>query len=271
MHPSSEGKRRRNRSNVEALGAGTEDDDANGNNGDNGNSVISGGFSHSPRGNPPGDELGPLPSNWEMAYTEKGEVYFIDHNTGTSHWLDPRLSRVQKMSLEECDDNELPFGWERIEDPHYGTYYIDHVNRRTQFENPVLQAKQTSKSEDNESPGSSSEQAAPSFPPRYSSANPPPPNPKPLHYAANNANRLSIPRGKTPEGQGPGPSHSHAFNSGLKVKSVEREVNRFFTRDPTQLVGERMSTVLVKSARGLGFTIVGGDDDDGLDEFLQIK
>ena len=31
--------------------------------------------------------------------------------------------------------------WERIDDPHYGTYYIDHVNRRTQYENPVLVAK----------------------------------------------------------------------------------------------------------------------------------
>lgn len=25
-----------------------------------------------------GEELGPLPDNWEMAYTEKGEVYFIE-------------------------------------------------------------------------------------------------------------------------------------------------------------------------------------------------
>lgn len=24
------------------------------------------------------DVLGPLPDNWEMAYTEKGEVYFIE-------------------------------------------------------------------------------------------------------------------------------------------------------------------------------------------------
>ena len=51
--------------------------------------------------------------------------------TGTSHWLDPRLSRVQKKRPEECEDGELPFGWERIDDPHYGTYYIDHVNRRS--------------------------------------------------------------------------------------------------------------------------------------------
>lgn len=32
--------------------------------------------------------------------------------------------------------DELPYGWERVDDPHYGTYYIDHVNKRTQFEHP---------------------------------------------------------------------------------------------------------------------------------------
>ena len=65
---------------------------------------------------------------------------------GTSHWLDPRLSRVQKQRPEDCDEGELPFGWERIDDPHYGTYYIDHVNRRTQYENPVLVAKAANQS-----------------------------------------------------------------------------------------------------------------------------
>ncbi len=88
--------------------------------------------------------LGPLPPNWEKAFTDKGEAYFIDHATGTSHWLDPRLSRVQKKRPEECAEDELPYGWERIDDPHYGTYYIDHVNRRTQYENPVLVAKAVS-------------------------------------------------------------------------------------------------------------------------------
>ena len=43
----------------------------------------------------------------------------------------------------------------------------------------------------------------------------------------------------------------------------------FFTRDPKQLRGERIRCQLVKSTRGLGFTIVGGDDN--VEEFLQIK
>ena len=43
----------------------------------------------------------------------------------------------------------------------------------------------------------------------------------------------------------------------------------FFTRNPSELQGERICTTLLKSNRGLGFTIVGGDDSE--EEFLQIK
>ncbi|XP_049881707.1 membrane-associated guanylate kinase, WW and PDZ domain-containing protein 2 isoform X2 [Pectinophora gossypiella] len=85
--------------------------------------------------------LGPLPPMWEKAFTPSGEAYFIDHNTGTSHWLDPRLARVRKHSLGECGEDELPYGWERVTDERYGSYYVDHINRRTQYENPVLQAR----------------------------------------------------------------------------------------------------------------------------------
>lgn len=143
------------------------------------------------------ESLGPLPPKWEKAYTESGEVYFIDHSTGTSHWLDPRLSKFQKKSLEDCMDDELPYGWEKISDPHYGTYFIDHVNRKTQYENPVIQAKRAAS------------------------------------------------------------------------QSSTRIVRTSFTKDPAELCGQRYRTSLVKSSRGLGFTIVGGDDN--VDEFLQIK
>ncbi|XP_056595822.1 membrane-associated guanylate kinase, WW and PDZ domain-containing protein 2 isoform X5 [Triplophysa dalaica] len=94
----------------------------------------------SPQDSQENDEMGPLPDNWEMAYTEKGEVYFIDHNTKTTSWLDPRLAKKAKPP-EECEEDELPYGWEKIDDPIYGSYYVDHINRRTQFENPVLEAK----------------------------------------------------------------------------------------------------------------------------------
>ncbi|XP_017264278.1 membrane-associated guanylate kinase, WW and PDZ domain-containing protein 3 isoform X3 [Kryptolebias marmoratus] len=89
---------------------------------------------------PRDDSLEPLPLNWEMAYTETGMIYFIDHNTKTTTWLDPRLAKKAKPP-EKCEDGELPYGWEEIDDPQYGTYYVDHINQRTQFENPVLEAK----------------------------------------------------------------------------------------------------------------------------------
>ncbi|XP_028824240.1 membrane-associated guanylate kinase, WW and PDZ domain-containing protein 1-like isoform X11 [Denticeps clupeoides] len=102
---------------------------------------------------PEEDQLGPLPENWEMAYTENGEVYFIDHNTKTTSWIDPRCLEKPQKPLEECEDDEgvhteeldseleLPAGWEKIDDPMYGVYYVDHINRKTQYENPILEAK----------------------------------------------------------------------------------------------------------------------------------
>jgi hypothetical protein len=51
------------------------------------------------------------------------------------------------------------------------------------------------------------------------------------------------------------------------------EPKSFFTKNPSDLLGERIQTSLIKSQRGLGFTIVGGDcsDDENIEEFLQIK
>lgn len=36
-------------------------------------------------------QLGPLPAGWEMRVTQSGRVYFVDHNTRTTTWDDPRL------------------------------------------------------------------------------------------------------------------------------------------------------------------------------------
>uniref|UniRef100_A0A8C7RJI9 Membrane-associated guanylate kinase, WW and PDZ domain-containing protein 3 n=1 Tax=Oncorhynchus mykiss TaxID=8022 RepID=A0A8C7RJI9_ONCMY len=118
---------------------------------------------------PRDDSLEPLPLNWEMAYTETGMVYFIDHNSKTTTWLDPRLAKKAKPP-EKCEDGELPYGWEEIEDPQYGTYYVDHINQRTQFENPVLEAKrklsqETTATIQQGAPPPPGEQVAPGFTP----------------------------------------------------------------------------------------------------------
>ncbi|XP_030369026.1 uncharacterized protein LOC115620046 [Scaptodrosophila lebanonensis] len=194
----------------------------------------------------PGDGLGPLPPKWETAYTERGELYFIDHNTGTSHWLDPRLSKYQKKSLEDCCEDELPYGWEKIEDSLYGTYFIDHVNRRTQYENPVLEAKRRA-----------AEQR------------------QLLQQQEQQDQQLQQQRAKTPTTtqlvQDPVAALDAATEATPKTLLPYK-----FTRNPAELQGQRISTTLLKSARGLGITIVGGDggsnpNDGGVEEFLQIK
>lgn len=35
--------------------------------------------------------LGPLPDGWEQAITAAGEIYFINHNTRSTSWFDPRI------------------------------------------------------------------------------------------------------------------------------------------------------------------------------------
>ena len=49
----------------------------------------------------------------------------------------------------------------------------------------------------------------------------------------------------------------------------QHHTKAFFTKNPAELSGEKLTTTLTKSPRGFGFTIVGGDERD--EEFLQIK
>ncbi|XP_037628688.1 membrane-associated guanylate kinase, WW and PDZ domain-containing protein 1 isoform X1 [Sebastes umbrosus] len=46
---------------------------------------------------------GPLPENWELAFSDSGEPYYIDHNSKTTSWLDPRT-----QSKESTPFTELP-------------------------------------------------------------------------------------------------------------------------------------------------------------------
>ncbi|XP_007500109.1 membrane-associated guanylate kinase, WW and PDZ domain-containing protein 1 isoform X31 [Monodelphis domestica] len=189
------------------------------------------------------ENLGPLPENWEMAYTENGEVYFIDHNTKTTSWLDPRCLTKQQKPLEECEDDELPAGWEKIEDPVYGVYYVDHINRKTQYENPVLEAKRKKQLEQQQQQQQQQQQ--------------PPPQQQQSEEWAEDHSSLAAP--VVP---------NHPTNSQEPVRELPLQGKPFFTRNPSELKGKFIHTKLRKSSRGFGFTVVGGDEPD---EFLQIK
>ncbi|GAA6013097.1 hypothetical protein JCM11491_005181 [Sporobolomyces phaffii] len=50
------------------------------------------------------DELGSLPSGWERRETPRGRAYFVDHNTKTTTWDDPRMPSLQPDSDQSKRD-----------------------------------------------------------------------------------------------------------------------------------------------------------------------
>jgi protein yorkie len=45
-------------------------------------------------------DLGPLPEGWEQAQTPEGEIYFINHQTRTTSWFDPRIRKLSRELSE---------------------------------------------------------------------------------------------------------------------------------------------------------------------------
>ncbi|XP_077440204.1 protein WWC3 isoform X2 [Vanacampus margaritifer] len=84
----------------------------------------------------------PLPAGWEEARDYDGRVFFIDHNTRQTSWIDPRDRITKPLSFADCVGDELPLGWEEVYDQQVGVYYIDHINKTTQIENPRTQWRQ---------------------------------------------------------------------------------------------------------------------------------
>ena len=52
--------------------------------------------------------------NKSMTYMEHTDLPVDDYRYHGVSYSDPHLCG------KECDEDELPFGWERIDDPHYG-------------------------------------------------------------------------------------------------------------------------------------------------------
>ncbi|KAG9348914.1 hypothetical protein JZ751_029231, partial [Albula glossodonta] len=51
--------------------------------------------------------------------------------------------RITKpLTFADCVGDELPLGWEVVYDQQVGVYYIDHINKTTQIENPRTQWRQ---------------------------------------------------------------------------------------------------------------------------------
>uniref|UniRef100_A0A5F9DNE1 E3 ubiquitin-protein ligase NEDD4 n=1 Tax=Oryctolagus cuniculus TaxID=9986 RepID=A0A5F9DNE1_RABIT len=104
---------------------------------------------------PPGDsaqqvpqlaevEQGFLPKGWEVRHAPNGRPFFIDHNTKTTTWEDPRLKIPAhlrgKAPLDSSSDlGPLPPGWEERTHTDGRIFYINHNIKKTQWEDPRLQ------------------------------------------------------------------------------------------------------------------------------------
>ncbi|OWA51357.1 E3 ubiquitin-protein ligase Nedd-4 [Hypsibius exemplaris] len=104
-------------------------------------------------------DIDPLPAGWDYRVSSNGRMFFIDHNTRLTTWVDPRTSRPSPLptapvaAVSHVVDSgagkanrkntvdilgPLPEGWEERVHTDGRTFYIDHAGKRTQWDDPRL-------------------------------------------------------------------------------------------------------------------------------------
>ncbi|KAH9923973.1 ubiquitin-protein ligase [Epithele typhae] len=100
-------------------------------------------------GAPAAGGLGPLPAGWEERHTLQGRPYYVDHNTRTTTWVDPRRQTVirvmgpngQNSALQPQTISQLgplPSGWEMRLTSTARVYFVDHNTKTTTWDDPRL-------------------------------------------------------------------------------------------------------------------------------------
>lgn len=93
---------------------------------------------------------GELPPGWEQRHTPEGRAYFVDHNTRTTTWVDPRRQQYIRMYGQNATGNStiqqqpvsqlgpLPSGWEMRLTNTARVYFVDHNTKTTTWDDPRL-------------------------------------------------------------------------------------------------------------------------------------
>ena len=94
---------------------------------------------------------GELPPGWEQRHTPEGRAYFVDHNTRTTTWVDPRRQQYIRMYGQNANGNNttiqtqpvsqlgaLPSGWEMRLTNTARVYFVDHNTKTTTWDDPRL-------------------------------------------------------------------------------------------------------------------------------------
>jgi len=82
-----------------------------------------------------------LPKHYERRVTSKGQVFWLNHNTGQKTWHDPRFARRRVQS-----EGPLPAGWEVRTLDNGRPYFINHETETTQYTDPRLEQPTTPRS-----------------------------------------------------------------------------------------------------------------------------
>lgn len=92
---------------------------------------------------------GELPAGWEQRHTPEGRAYFVDHNTRTTTWVDPRRQQYIRMYGQNANNTTiqqqpvsqlgpLPSGWEMRLTNTARVYFVDHNTKTTTWDDPRL-------------------------------------------------------------------------------------------------------------------------------------
>ncbi|EGO21513.1 hypothetical protein SERLADRAFT_440766 [Serpula lacrymans var. lacrymans S7.9] len=92
---------------------------------------------------------GSLPAGWEERYTPEGRPYYVDHNTRTTTWVDPRRQTIirvmgpngQNTALQPQTISQLgplPSGWEMRLTSTARVYFVDHNTKTTTWDDPRM-------------------------------------------------------------------------------------------------------------------------------------
>ncbi|KAM7537239.1 hypothetical protein Aperf_G00000063448 [Anoplocephala perfoliata] len=147
----------------------------------------------------------------------------------------PSMQLQQLTSERDLSSIPLPNGWEVIDHPEFGLFYIDHIHQKTQYEPPTEADFEESAR---------------------------------LQAAVGNCSSLisTTPAENNTNGNGSFRSaENHQGVSGLDASGSDK-----FTDEVAQIKGPLVTVVLVKGPKGFGFTIVGGSSP-GQPGFLQVK
>lgn len=92
---------------------------------------------------------GALPAGWEERHTPEGRPYYVDHNTRTTTWVDPRRQTLVRMLGRDGNSlsvqpqtvsqlGPLPSGWEMRLTSTARVYFVDHNTKTTTWDDPRL-------------------------------------------------------------------------------------------------------------------------------------